>query len=246
MKKIILLSLVLCLTLLPSALSVSAEAAGSVTVLDIAGMLSDDEESKLRSNFGEKRHGTAMYFVTANRRLPLSAVESICGITDGVSAVVLVVDRADSTYSYELFTFGHVDRVLSNRACNEILDDERLYGLIKMGCIYDGAARFLTITEARIASDWYEPGERCGGIGVSIAVGVVTAVLAGGGSALGVMLHYRKRRHGASYPLDRYANLQLTCREDRFVGSSVTRVRVQSAGSGGGGRSGGGRSRGRR
>ena len=248
MKRTILVSLVLMLSLLLSALSVSAQSTGRVTVFDRLGVLDDTERAALEEGFGEGRHGTAMYLLTENRRLLENEVRFLCGIDDGASAVVLVVDRAISTYSYELFTFGHVHGVLSDRACNAILDDAVLYSAIKSGRIYEGAARFFTVTEARIVRDWYEPGERYGGVGVSIAVGVVTAVLAGGGSAIGVMLHYRKRRHGASYPLDRYANLQLTCREDRFVGSAVTRVRVQSSGSGGGrgGSRGGGGSRGRR
>ena len=64
-----------------------------------------------------------------------------------------------------------------------------------------------------------------------------------------LFLSYRKKRHGESYPLSRYANLQLTESVDHFVGSFVTRVRIQSnSGSSGGGGGGGfsGGSRGRR
>ena len=64
-----------------------------------------------------------------------------------------------------------------------------------------------------------------------------------------IFLSYRKKRHGESYPLSRYANLQLTESVDHFVGSFVTRVRIQSnSGSSGGGGGGGfsGGSRGRR
>ena len=246
LKAVLLLSLLL--SLLIPALSALASDVGGAAVFDRAGMLTDAEEAALEGGYGDRLHGTAFYLVTSDRALSSSEVQLLCGIDSGESAAVLVVDRAVSTYYYEMFTYGHVDGVLSDRACNAILDDGTLYSSVKSGRIYDGAARFFTVTEARIASDWYNPGERFGGIGVSIAVGITVAVLAGGGTALGVLLHYRKKRHGESYPLDRYASLSLTYHEDRFVGSSVTRVRVQSRSSGGGrgGRSGGGGSRGRR
>lgn len=239
--------LLLLLALLLPTLSASAQAAGNAKVFDREGMLTDAERLSLENGYGERRHGTSLYLVTSSRRLEISEVKQICSIQKGESAAVLVVDRLDATYYYEMFTFGHVDGVLSNRACDAILDDDMLHSAIKGGRIYDGAARFFTLTAARIERDWYNPGERFGGVGVSIAVGIVIALLAGGGAAFGVYLHYRKKRHGESYPLDRYAHLNLTYHEDRFVGSSVTRVRVQSSSSSGG-RSGGGggRSRGRR
>ena len=246
MKKIItILSIFLLLVL--SLVPVSAATAGGVTVIDAADMLSQSEEEALSQSYGESKHGTSLYLLTSSRQLSVSEVRSLCSIERGESAAALVVDFSGATYYYEMFTFGHVDGVLSDRACNAILDDSSLYSAIKGGRIYDGAARFFTLTAARIERDWYNPGERFGGVGVSIAVGIVIALLAGGGAAFGVYLYYRKKRHGESYPLDRYASLNLTYHEDRFVGSSVSRVRIQSRSSGGG-RSGGGggRSRGRR
>ena len=74
-----------------------------------------------------------------------------------------------------------------------------------------------------------------------ILIAVVAGLLAAGGSVLGVVLFYLKKQHGVSYPLDRYAKLHLTHREDRFVGSHVTRVRVQSSNGSGGSRGGGSR-----
>jgi hypothetical protein len=46
--------------------------------------------------------------------------------------------------------------------------------------------------------------------------------------------------------LDRYARLQLTAREDRFVGSFVTRTRIQKNNGSRGSRGGGGGRRGGR
>ena len=58
---------------------------------------------------------------------------------------------------------------------------------------------------------------------IGAIVGIVTVVL--------VWLRYRKKKHGESYPLSRYADLYLTESHDRFVGSYVTRVRVQNSNS---------------
>ena len=245
-KSTFTLLVLLLLSLLLPTLSVSASSDGGIAVIDSAGFLLPSEKAALESSAGETLYGTAIYVLTSNRQLFASEAQSLCSIQSGESAVVLVIDRSGGTYYYEMFTFGHVDGVLSSRACDAILDDGALYSAIKSGRIYDGALRFTALVTARIESDWYAPGERFGGIGVSIAVGIIAGILVGGGSALGVYLVYRKKRHGESYPLDRYANLSLTYHEDRFVGSAVTRVRVQSRSSGGGSRSGGGRSRGRR
>ena len=247
MKKIIFvfsLLLLLALTALPTL----ATSSGGAFVIDAADLLSQSEEEALSQSYGESKHGTSLYLLTSGRQLSVSEVRSLCLIESGESAAVLVVDRTGGTYYYEMFTFGHVDDVLGSFACDDILDDSSLYSAIKSGRIYDGAARFFALTAARIDRDWYNPGERFGGVAVSIAVGIVTAIIAGGAAALGVYLSYRKKRHGESYPLDRYASLSLTYSDDRFVGSTVTRVRVRSASSSGGGRSGGGggRSRGRR
>ena len=246
MKKLLTVCI---LTLLLLALFVvpALASSGGVTVLDRADLLTSGEEAGLRA-YADTLHGTKFYLVTSSSRMSSSSVRSLCGLADGTSAIVLVVDHAvGGAYYYEMFAYGHADDVISRRASDAILDDSALYSAIKGGRIFDGAARFFTLTASRIDKDWFKPGERFGGIGVTIAVGIIVALLAGGGTALGVFLVYRRKLHGTVYPLDRYASLQLTYRDDRFVGSSVTRVRIQRASSGGGGKSrSGGGSRGRR
>ena len=61
-----------------------------------------------------------------------------------------------------------------------------------------------------------------------VLAGLIGGALIGGITVLCVFLFYRKKRHGASYPLDRYASMDLTDSEDRFVGSYDTRVRIQN------------------
>ena len=76
---------------------------------------------------------------------------------------------------------------------------------------------------------------------------LVISLLVAIGASVGVILKYRKKLHSESYPLDRYAKLDLNVANDNFITKTVSRVRVKdSSSSSGGGRSSGGGSRGRR
>ncbi len=43
-----------------------------------------------------------------------------------------------------------------------------------------------------------------------------------------VFLSYKKKKRAPSYPLSDFTDLQLTYRSDIFIGSHVSRVRIQS------------------
>ena len=64
-----------------------------------------------------------------------------------------------------------------------------------------------------------------------VLISVSVGAMVGGGTVIGVWLCYRRKKRGESYPLSRYADLYLTESHDRFVGSFVTRVRVQNSNS---------------
>ena len=75
----------------------------------------------------------------------------------------------------------------------------------------------------------------CSGVIVGLIVSVITGIC--------IIVSYKKKLRSATYPLNRYARLDLKRRDERFMGSFVTRRVIQRQ-SGNGGR--GGRSRGRR
>ena len=164
-------------------------------------------------------------------------------IKESDSAVVLVVrvvGRA-ADYYYDMYCFGEADEMFSDADVDRILDDPTVYASLKRGLVQEGAPRFFSLC-AEVIEGYYAKLDKAEKMKPlwSVVFGVATGVLVGGGSVLGVVLFYRKRKHGETYPLDRYAKLSLTHREDRFVGSFVTRTRVQSSSSSGGGSGGGG------
>lgn len=182
------------------------------------------------------------------------AIRRLFNIESGDSAVVLAIytKGRSADYGYTMYTFGDAYEIFSDRDVDRILDDNDVFSAIKGGRrIEAGATRFFALSGAHVASYYKDQAASASArearrLPMTILVGAIAAVLAGGGSVLGVFLYYRRRRRGESYPLDRYARLDLTVRHDRFVGSFVTRTRVKSSSSGGGRGGGGGGARGSR
>ena len=237
-------AMLLCIVLI---LPLAAEAAVvpmEITVQDKADLLTLEEEQAIADLQGRSPRDVRLFLVTATRQLTEREVAALCGADQGEHAAVLVIDRnASGVYYYEMFLFNRADKMMTISESNAILDDPQVYGDLKNGRLAEGATRFFSLVSDEI-DEWYR--QRPLWItGVGIGVGL----LIGGITVLCVFLGYRKKRHGESYPLSRYANLQLTESVDHFVGSFVTRVRIQSnSGSSGGGGGGGfsGGSRGRR
>lgn len=233
--------------LLLTALTVTVLAADSITVIDNMDLLTEEEEEALAYTFSkEQETGVAFYLYTmstanADDYPSDRAVRSYCRIPDDEAAVVLVVRKAHTTYYYDMYTYGDAWDMFSDSDVDRILDSFGVYNSLKSGRIYEGADSFFTlcretvweyreIEAARIAREPL----------MIVLTGVFCALLGAGVTVLVVVLRYRTKKHGESYPLEHYAKLELTHREDRFVGSHVTRVRIQSSSGSGGGRSGGG------
>ena len=249
MRKSLFLAIVLLLLsalLLPTAAQAEATETYRITVLDTAGFLTINEKAALTAEQSGNTHGVSFYLLTSHTQLSATRVNALCGLS-GRAAVVLVIDEANGNYYYEAFTFNGAEDLLSSSAIDRTLDASSVYGNIKNGSLQAGASAFFALCKQEIvaavaaenAFPWY-----------AVIAGLIGGVLVGGITVLCVFLSYRKKRHGVSYPLDRYAQMDLIDSQDRFVGSFVTRVRVQSSNAGGG-RSGGGRgfsggSRGRR
>ena len=61
-------------------------------------------------------------------------------------------------------------------------------------------------------------------LGIGIFAGILIAVIV----AICIIYAYKKKTKSAIYPLGRYANLDLKMRDDRFMGSFVTKRRLQN------------------
>ena len=229
----LLLALLLALTALPAS-------AHRTTVLDTDGLLSGEESALLGVPCDcENAYGLGYYIVLLSDRpfqLHDGEIFSLAGITSESDAIVLVI-RESGTYYYDIYTYGFADELFSDADIDLILDDPDVYGSIKAGSLHKGAAAF-TALASDIANEHYaaEQARAARAPLMALLCGVITGAIAGGVSVLCVFLTYRKKRHGASYPLSRYASLTLTDSRDIFAGSFVTRTRIQS--SGGGSRSG--------
>lgn len=237
MRKVCFLILSLCLLAL---LTLPAFAATG-RVLDDAELLADNVEAELARELGTSAHGISYYVVTQRANSVISSMDVVrlCGIGNSEDAIVLVVRLSGSAYYYDMYIYNRPDDVFGQSDVNRVLDADEVYG-IKSGKVAKGAQAFFRECEL-VMTEYEQAQERAAARKplMTLIVAAVVGVLAGGGSVLGVFLYYRRKQHGESYPLDRYARLHLTDTYDRFVGSYVTRVRVQSNSSGGRGGGGG-------
>ena len=242
MKK---LTLLLIFVLLFAALMLPCSATSyRVAIRDDLGIFRGAEI--LATNDGYDVGDTAFYLWTKSSYSDTdwpsdTTVRTKCAIAEGESAVALVIRRTGAgTYYYDIYTFGAANRIFSQSDVDRILDDSTVYTALKGGNALRGADRFFSLCAGVLHDHAKAEAARAKRAPLMAAlIGLATGAVVGGGSVLGVWLYYRKKLHGTIYPLDRYAKLALTQREDRFVGRSVTRVRVQSS-NGGSGRSGGG------
>jgi uncharacterized membrane protein YgcG len=239
-----------CIALLLTALFLPVGAA-TVNVHDTAELLSAGEETTLQALLsasdgnGVSLHLYTMQSSDADDYPTNGTVLNVCGITRDTSSVILVVRQARGTYYYDMYLFGAADKMFSNADVDRILDDPDVYDNLKSGSIVEGAAAFFTLSLEAVSDYHAAEAARIARKPQTVAItGIVVALLTAGITALVVALAYRTKKHGDSYPLSHYATLRLTRNEDRFVGSHVTRVRIQSN-SGGGGGGGGGRRGGR-
>ena len=196
--------------------------------------------------------GGVAYYLWSKRSdsksdLPSAAtVARTLGFAENNAAVVLLVRQIGTGYFYDMYTYGAANDIFSDAVVDRILDNADVYSKLKSGDISGGAFDFFNLcTEQILQAAEKEAAREAAKPLRMLRFSLIVGVLAGGFTALGITLCYRRKKRGSSYPLDRYAKLNLTLREDRFVGSFVTRTRIQSS-NGSGGRGGGGSHRGGR
>lgn len=241
---ILLIALFTLLTLSASAFTV--EIKDDIGMLDFDAM-AIDRDAKTEEMLQGTRFGVLTAVALYRDHYPSdSSVKSRFDIGEE-SAVILVLRLFEGTYYYDIYLYGDADKIFSDADVDAVLDGTGVYSNLKSGRFEAGVRSFFSLS-ADVLQKHYEKlaAREARAPLVAVIVGVIAAAVVGGSSVLGVFLYYRKKRHGESYPLDRYARLQLTAREDRFVGSFVTRTRIQrNNGSRGGSRGGGGRRGGR-
>ena len=182
----------------------------------------------------ERSTGLTLYIVTTNISY---ATPYDFKISTAGNVIVLIIEKGYPANYYELFTYGDPHGKISDTEAERILDDSTVYNEIKWGDVDSGVLRFIELSEKAYTGILQESVLKT--IVISMALAMVIAVI----PVVITVVKYKRKLKSAVYPLERYARLDLDGNQssDAFIGSFVTRTRINTS-SGGGSRSGGGRS----
>ncbi len=236
MKKI---SIILLVAILLLALSTSVYANQNSPVVDTAQIFSANERAAIEDACDRAEEQTNVKFmvVTTEQTLYGEDILQDYGYSDEESRVILVITVEPSENFYDMYTYGKADSKISDLEVDLILDAPDVYNEIKSksGNVAAGAIAFVEHTADKIlTSNWAFSNFSVGNF-VAIAFIALSGAFV---VCLLVFLSYKKKKRSESYPLDAYTKLTLTESHDVFLGSFVTKRRIDT--SSGGGRSGGG------
>jgi uncharacterized membrane protein YgcG len=239
MRKVLILTLLLLLAVSTTAW---ASPADPQYVIDGQGLLTVEEIGQLEAILGNAtvETGTPFYLVTVPPYTMNEASLRAAGFTPPADCVILTRQREEGVYYYELFTYGRPNAAITDAEANRILDHSSVYDALKAGQWVEGVRAFTDRTVTACTGDLRIPLSRV------LPVAFLLGALSAGIAAAVVVLRYKMKLRPTNYPLEHYTSLSLTTENDRFLGSFVTRRKIESSSGGGGGRSGGGGSRGRR
>ena len=223
----------------------------SVNVEDVADAISASEEQLLvqcLSGLAQRTGYTFHLYVYEGRRQSFSTSRYFDrhAVSDRDDLFLVVLTREGGVWYYDLYTYGACDTALSDGELGRLLDAPEVYDAIKGGAVYEGVYALFTQSESLLTNS-----EQKGSVPFRTRLGraFVVAMAVALVSSLAIVLYYKRKKRGASYPLKEFTDLKLTLSNDVYVGSSVTRryaPRSSSSSGGGGSRSGGGGHRGGR
>ena len=211
------------------------------TVYDEWDLLTDAEENAIQGILTDaaQKTDTLFYVVTLPPYVSGESALRTLGVSFPADCVILALQAEDGIYYYEPFTYGTAHRAINDREAGRIWDADEVYSALKTGDWVEGVRAATDRTVLALNGNLRIPLLRV------IPVALLLGVLAGGGAVLVVVLRYKMKIRPTNYPLEHYTKLELTNCNDHFMGSFVTRRKIESS-SGGGSRSGGGGSRGKR
>ncbi len=224
--------------LLSLVLVISVFAKGEACLIDEADMIKDHAIILSAIEAFEENTGIDLYIVT-NYNYKAEPYEF--GISSAEDALILIIEYGVGENFYEPFKYGKAHDAISSSESDRILDDPTVYEQIKFGDVDAGVLRFIELAETAYLGVLQESVLR------TVIISLVLAVIFAAVPIIIIVVKYKRKAKGSSYPLERYASLYLhddKCR-DTFIGSFVTRTRIStSSGSRSGGGSRGGGSRG--
>lgn len=239
------LCLALCLVLLPllslsPAASIDASSAPGGVICHMAGTLFDPQLESLTSlaRTESNRCGVPLYaVVTSDAYYTQYTFMNAYGYSSSDDLVLLIVfyDTSETTWYYDLYTFGAAVGKITDREVDRILDADDVYDNLKSGHIEAGLRAFFPLASTAVLTDLKAP------VGKLVTFSLIGALVIAGVAVLIVVLRYRMKIKPTNYPLDQFATLKPGAANDVFTGSTVTSHTVSSSsGSGGSGGSHGG------
>jgi len=229
------LCLVLCLALLPLlSFAASADAAADSRVIDQTGVMSDavlESLSRLAASESTRCNVPLCAVVTKDASYDQYTFMNHYGFSSSDDLLLLIVfyDVDETTWYYDLYTFGRAADEITNREVDDLLDAADVYNNLKSGRTEEGLRAFLPLAAEAILTKRKAP------VGKVVAFSLIGGLLIGGVAVLIVALRYRMKIKPTNYPLDKYARLKPGAANDTFIGSSVTSYRISSSSGGGGG-----------
>lgn len=232
------ISLFTVIVLLLSALFMisSYAAQDSKSVYDRANIFTDEEAARIETaanrHFANKK--ASVYIVTDSSSRVRYFGDHFKEEYDVDKNAVILIITDNNNKNYDVYTYGSCDRKISFSEIDIILDDPEIYDNIKYNSDPASAAiRFIELSADACETE----------VGGAIILGIVFGITVSGITFGCVVYSYKRKSRSEKYPLERFANLELTMHEDNFAGSFVTR-RVIRTNNNHSGRSGGFSSRG--
>ena len=244
MKKLTLVLLLACAFAYLFALGASAYSGTRIT--DKGNFLTDEEQREIELALMEAEIATGMnvrvYTYSGSSYYDYIDYMSEHSTNGDLALLVIQYDEWDDEYYYYLDTNGAPHSLITDQEVDRILDNNKVYNNIKSGNLAEGILAFAPLVTTAINANLRPD------IGRVLLVSVIIAACTAFVTCLCVFLSYRKKQHSPSYPLDKYARLDLMISRDTFLTKTITRVRINnsSSSSGGGSRGGGGGGGGRR
>ena len=235
---------ILILVLVCSTFSLTASA-GSEFVHDNSNVLTNSQEEELNAIANELFSKTQAKFYVVTVGAMYYEGENFLysnGLNEYEDIVLLVINTYElPTIYYDIYTYGDAYNKITDAEIDRLVYNDQVYDNLKGGEIFEGAKAYLALGETAYS------GHLRAKTSTIIITSVIIALIAASIAVIAVVISYKTKKKSANYPLDKYAKLDLTEKKDIFMGSSVSRVRIQSNSggrSGGSGRGGGGGHRG--
>lgn len=214
-------------------------------VYDDASVFSDDELKTLETELSKSSSGEVKYTIGTTNKYYYDRDElgdAFCAkhnIIQQDNLVLLIIDVSDNYEThYDIYTYGNSFNKITDAEIDRILYHNDVYDNLKSNNFLEGTLAFLK--HSKTAYNGHLPMKPGSIVLISVLSGTIVSAIV----CAAVFAKYKTKLKSTSYPIDKYAKLNLREKSDIFLGSSVTRVRVQSSSSGHSSRGGGGGHRG--